>query len=102
PLSNPVERFGAKMNPRHTSKACHFRVLALTPQVRIALRRPAFAIAEIAYLRPRALYHRPRRRQSMTTGVNRRASLSVPMPPWACASCEKLASDGFAPYIPRG
>jgi len=37
----------------------------------MALRQPAFAIAEIAYLRPRALYHRPRRRQSMTTGVNK-------------------------------
>src|SRR2546430_9940614 len=36
-------------------------------------------IAEIAYLRPGALYHRPRRRQSMTTGVNSAVSPSVPL-----------------------
>ena len=40
------------------------------------LRQPALAFAEIAQAGPRALYHRPRRWQSTTTGVNRR----VPSP----------------------
>src|SRR3954447_8920029 len=51
------------------------------------------AFAEIAELSPRALYHRPLRRQSTTGGkITLIASF---VDDWIGSSCEKLASDGF-------
>src|SRR5437870_1327969 len=64
--------------PVSRGKRAKYRRPARIPRVRMSLRQPALAFAEIAKLSPRALYHRPLGTAKHHDGVNRGVPPSVP------------------------